>query len=371
MTLEDEYQLPSRLVENSVMSGMTVPVLLPYYTQRRRALFQALVDRGLITMQRADEIINCEAMLKDHEIISINAKGDKRVTYTKCSSPLCERCNALKRQKFFKEYIDVIRQFRYPKLMTITFKNVPAIDQAYSKKCSQAANLVQKYLARQGYAIGMGIRVKETTYSAKGHVYRYWNRKTRKLAKVQVLQDGWHVHYHYIIATESGGIIPVDEVSKALSAATHGESFIVDIRTADDYRSFKNVKDRLAYCLKYLGKMPHLDSVESQVEYYSATLTTHAFQPVGSWTRSDDTGVSLYQKYMVLADIPFKKEWEAIKVGRYFTDYTMYDVIIKPRIVDDRLSYEENLIINQSTVPEEPPPRGTSLLYSSPVIYDF
>lgn len=297
------------------------------------SLVNSLFQQGIISKKRAFHIMACGKGLPDFEMFFVNTKtGRFHFGDLPCNSSLCPRCNALKRKKFFSSYLPLLMNFKYPKMLTITFRAVSELTKGYVTECSYYAHRFQEILSAKNHPILMGVRVKEVKFHHKDEIKR--DRSTRKpLGRYE--SDSWMIHYHYIIGGDS---IPYLEVSKALEQASCGKSKIAHICSV---RRYGNVKKSLRYVLKYLGKIPENLSVGTSIQYFKCFNGTHFFDPVGLWVKPDSQGFSLLDKWRYLLFKP--SDFVLVKCGNY--ENPDYWDFFKYLQVSPLLSIKENIIL--------------------------
>ncbi len=167
-----------------------------------------------------------------HRALSVYCQrcGDKRRVVLRCGHRSCEECRRKDYRRLLRGYLEAVRNFRNPKLVTLTVRNVDTLDR--ERVAKTVANF--KALMHQKY---------------------YRNRVRGGLRVVEIVNKGrgWNVHLHVLI---DALYLEQPRLSRDWLELT-GDSFVVDVRRVG------SPKEGLRYVLKYLAKAPALSGNES------------------------------------------------------------------------------------------------------------
>ncbi|MBA7545819.1 hypothetical protein ES705_38197 [subsurface metagenome] len=174
----------------------------------------------------ADQVAHCGEDFKVGKCLDCGAEPAFPVT---CGHRLCPDCAARRGAILASEHEDMLKQLRYPKMLTLTFLSVVHLDKAYIK---WARNCFRKLRRRKVMASCWGgIYSFEATHSA---------------------EYGWHLHIHSLIGS---GYIDQADLSREWRKIT-GAS-IVDIRAVSGPDKWAAVKEVVKYPAKaasFLGE---------------------------------------------------------------------------------------------------------------------
>lgn len=257
-----------------------------------------------------------------------------------CNHRLCPYCNELRRRVYKGKLWSVVQQYKKPRFMTVSFKEVNELSQDYLKKCSKDFNLLQKYLKRglhikQGisllnqaqkdgfvsdaiykymmyqyknnkyisYSLGNYINILEIEFHAKGEEKeRYRTLESGKRIKYPTGEyydhDSWNVHFHLIW---DGDFVQTFVLRHFLSKITKGKSFYVDTQKIRMSERINEISRALSYVTKYLSKMScDLEQLDHKIMYYKQTknirfVKISGIKPLRSL---NDKQYTLFTKYL-------------------------------------------------------------------------
>jgi len=136
-----------------------------------------------------------------------------------CDNRLCPDCAARRAERLISEHYDMLRQIRYPKMITLTFFSVEHLDRAYFADCRKKFKKLRHRKVFE-HVIG-GIYSFEVTYT---------------------LGVGWHVHIHALV--ESSWIEQA-ELSREWEEITGAR--VVDIRAVYGKDKWAGVREVVKY----------------------------------------------------------------------------------------------------------------------------
>lgn len=194
-------------------------------------LRDSMLKNGFINESEYLKIKNCGT-----EMLGLKCKNDCKkdliYTFNSCNSPICPRCRMKKGRYKEIRLKNVIKQFRYRKLLTLSFVNSHSIGREVIKKYVGQFNKVMKKLCVRNYV---------------------------RVVEVKSIGKGYNIHIHSIV---DHPYIPIKYITKTFKDVTKGESFIADIRQLRDNH---NSNYAAFYISKYLCKFPVLNG---HMEYY-------------------------------------------------------------------------------------------------------
>ncbi len=197
----------------------------------------------------------------EHRGLSVYCQkcNDKRRVVLRCGFRSCETCRRLDYRRLLRGYLEAVRNFRNPKLVTLTVRNMETLDRERVAKslASFRALMRQKYYRER---IRGGLRVMELVNKGRG----------------------WNLHFHVLV---DALYLDQARLSRDWFELT-GDSFIVDVRRAGSSR------EGLRYILKYLAKAPKLSGLEST---YNRVMKGARFvQPFGMLYDGDELGIQRF-----------------------------------------------------------------------------
>lgn len=137
-----------------------------------------------------------------------------------CDHRLCVRCSAKRAQILITEHEEILKQIRYPRMMTLTFLSVKSLDREYiawSRNCFSKLRHRKIMSSCRG-----GIYSFEVTYSSL---------------------HGWHLHVHALIDSD---YIPQDKLSEVWRDITGG-ACVVDIRAIKGSDKWNAIREVIKY----------------------------------------------------------------------------------------------------------------------------
>jgi len=205
----------------------------------REELKQALVeDLGACGRNgEALAVLHCGEDFKVGKCLDCGAQPAFPIS---CDHRLCPDCAARRGAILVSEHEDILRQLRYPKMLTLTFLSVAHLDKAYIK---WARNCFRKLRRRKVLAdCWGGIYSFEVTHSA---------------------EYGWHLHIHSLIGS---GYIDQGDLSREWQKITG--ACVVDIRAVQGEDKWGAIKEVVKYPAKAAS---FLASPELVNEFLAAT----------------------------------------------------------------------------------------------------
>ena len=167
-----------------------------------------------------------------HRAVSVYCQrcGDKRRIVLRCGCRSCETCRRRDYWRLLRGYLEAVRNFRNPKLVTLTVRNVETLDrERVAKSLASFKDLMRRKYYRE--RIRGGLRVLELVNKGRG----------------------WNLHFHVLV---DALYLEQARLSRDWLELT-GDSFVVDVRRVG------SPKEGLRYVLKYLAKAPTLSGCES------------------------------------------------------------------------------------------------------------
>jgi len=215
------------------------PATIDQGVKDRAGYKQALVEvlRASGRESDADRVAACGEDFRVGKCLDCGAEPAFPLT---CDHRLCPDCAARRGAILVSEHEDILKQIRYPKMLTLTFLSVKHLDKEYIR---WARNCFRKLRRRKLMASCWGgIYSFEATYSAK---------------------YGWHLHIHSLIGS---GYIDQGELSREWQKITG--ACVVDIRAVRGKDKWGAVKEVVKYPAK---AVTFLDSPELVNEFLLAT----------------------------------------------------------------------------------------------------
>lgn len=249
---------------------------------------------------RINNILSCSKTGKINSKLYVDL--DSRKVYDVkygCNSKLCPNCVEKHKKNWRGKCHDVVKKYKDPRFMTVSFKNVTTISEEYLVKCNhefmrvreqirdfrlwdtfskkKRLELSKKGLKRKNYKplyrIDSYINVMEIKRNYKGDaVFHYYRDKHHKWKKKFIGyrdKTDWNMHYHIIY---DGSFINQRDIRKIFYKVTKGESHHIDLQWCSQDRIHNRAR-ALNYITKYISKMiiPNKD-VPTMIEYYNATF---------------------------------------------------------------------------------------------------
>ncbi|MBA7711546.1 hypothetical protein ES703_120512 [subsurface metagenome] len=187
----------------------------------RAAYKQSLVE-ALTACGRHSEALAVAGCGEDFKVGKCLDCGAAPAFPITCDHRLCPDCAARRGAVLVSEHEDLLKQIRYPKMLTLTFLSVDHLDKAYIK---WARNCFRK-LRRRKVMAGCwgGIYSFEATHSA---------------------EYGWHLHIHSLIGS---GYIEQGDLSVEWQKITGAR--IVDIRAVQGKAKWDGIREVVKYPAK-------------------------------------------------------------------------------------------------------------------------
>ncbi len=182
---------------------------------------QALVD-ALTACGRHSEALAVASCGEDFKVGKCLDCGAAPAFPITCDHRLCPDCAARRGAVLVSEHEDMLRQLRYPKMLTLTFLSVEHLDKAYIKWARSCFTRLRRRLVMS--SCWGGIYSFEATHS---------------------VEYGWHLHIHTLIGS---GYIDQGELSREWQKIT-GAS-IVDIRAVQGKDKWGAIKEVVKYPAK-------------------------------------------------------------------------------------------------------------------------
>ncbi|MBA7684963.1 hypothetical protein ES703_93376 [subsurface metagenome] len=174
----------------------------------------------------ADLVANCGEDFKVGKCLGCGAAPAFPIT---CDHRLCPDCAARRGAVLVSEHEDVLKQLRYPKMLTLTFLSVAHLDKAYIRWARGCFTRLRRRKVMAG--CWGGIYSFEVTHSA---------------------EYGWHLHIHSLIGS---GFIEQGDLSREWREITG--ACVVDIRAVQGKEKWDAVKEVVKYPAKaasFLGE---------------------------------------------------------------------------------------------------------------------
>ncbi|MBA7654113.1 hypothetical protein ES703_61988 [subsurface metagenome] len=183
----------------------------------KQALVEALRVSG--RGSDADQVAHCGEDFKVGKCLTCGASPAFPIS---CDHRLCPECAARRGAILISEHEDMLRQLRYPKMLTLTFLSVEHLDKAYVK---WARNCFTRLRRRKVMASCWG-----GIYSFEAtHSYKY----------------GWHLHIHALIGS---GYIDQGDLSREWLKVSGAR--IVDIRAVQGKAKWDGIREVVKYPAK-------------------------------------------------------------------------------------------------------------------------
>lgn len=237
----------------------------------------SLIDFLYTSEKRMENIRQCIQDGSYDSILLKEKEGD--LLYNKrigCNSPLCPFCVEKRKRDSRRKFREAVSDFKFPRFMTIGFRNVPDLTREYLKRTAVEFNTFKRYIKRRGYNLGAYIAVMEIKHT---------------------VAKGWNMHYHVIY---DGEYIPWKEAGKELKKATKGDSWYVNIQCMAKGDLIRSKMKALNYVTKYISKMYfETESRNIALEYYEATRKIRFIKTYGIDVIKEESKYTLYQKFLM------------------------------------------------------------------------
>ena len=204
----------------------------------REALIKALVTCGRVS--DADRVAACGEEFRVGKCLDCGVAPAFPIT---CDHRLCPDCASRRGAILVEEHTDILKQLRYPKMLTLTFVSVAHIDKAYIK------------WARECFT---KLRHRKVMASCWGGIYSFETTHSDR---------GWHLHIHALIGS---GYIDQGDLSREWKEITG--AYVVDIRAVSPGGEKGGKWDAVKEVIKYPAKSAtFLGSPELVNEFLLAT----------------------------------------------------------------------------------------------------
>jgi len=198
---------------------------------------QALVE-ALSASGREGDALMVKACGEDFRVGKCLDCGAAPAFPVTCDHRLCPGCAARRGAILTSEHEDILKQIRYPKMLTLTFRSVDRLDKVYIK---WARNCFTKLRRRKVMASCWGgIYSFEATYNVRG-----WHYDVRREEWWWCKKDGWHLHVHALIGS---GYIDQGKLSREWKKVSGAR--IVDIRAVQGKDKWDGVREVIKYPAK-------------------------------------------------------------------------------------------------------------------------
>jgi len=172
---------------------------------------------------------NLNDCCKDDLVFNCRKCGNIKVIKKTCGYRICSKCEKTRRYRMKKRYINLLKRFNRPKLLTLTMEGVHS---DIKEKKKEMTKYVREFFRRTKLD---GLRVYE----------------------IKKKSEGYSIHIHCIIDSP---YLPQKRISKLWESVTK-TSYIVDIRVVSSNKA-------LSYVLKYVSKCPDGITVNEYTKYY-------------------------------------------------------------------------------------------------------
>lgn len=183
----------------------------------KQALVLALRASG--RGSEADQVAACGEDFKVGKCLDCGAAPAFPIT---CDHRLCPDCAARRGAILVSEHEDMLKQLRYPKMLTLTFVSVKHLDKGYIK---WARNCFIK------------LRRRKVMASCWGGIYSF--------EATHSVEYGWHLHIHALIGS---GYIDQGDLSREWEQITG--ACVVDIRAVQGKAKWDGVREVVKYPAK-------------------------------------------------------------------------------------------------------------------------
>jgi len=183
----------------------------------KKALVEAL--NGCHRYSDADQVAHCGEDFKVGKCLDCGAVPAFPIS---CDHRLCPDCAARRGAILVSEHEDMLKQLRYPKMLTLTFLSVASLDKKFLREARGCFTKLRRRKVMAG--CWGGIYSFEATHSA---------------------EYGWHLHIHALIGA---GYIDQGDLSREWQKITG--ACVVDIRAVQGKDKWDAVKEVVKYPAK-------------------------------------------------------------------------------------------------------------------------
>jgi len=187
-----------------------------YRARHKQALVEALSASG-----REGDALAVKACGEDFRVGKCLDCGAAPAFPLSCDHRLCPDCAARRGAILVSEHGDILKQIRYPKMLTLTFRSVDHLGEVYIR---WARNCFTK------------LRRRKVMASCWGGIYSF---------EVTHSEYGWHLHIHTLIGS---GYIDQGELSREWKKVSGAR--IVDIRAVQGKDKWEGIKEVVKYPAK-------------------------------------------------------------------------------------------------------------------------
>ena len=256
---------------------------------------QPLRERLILTLQeigRSQEAWDVTECGSSYRVLKASSCNQYAVLPFTCGHRLCQICAKRRSGRFYKRLKGMFDAMIEPKMLTLTVRNVPAINKAYFKWIRDCFSKLRRRKFFTNQVTG-GVYSIETTYNAE--------------------RKDWHVHIHALIDSEAN--IPRDSIKEAWEKITVG-SWGVDIRRANHNAIYE--------VLKYETKVADFVQYPQRVqEYLEAVKGSRLFHAFGNFFDNEEKEDEEVQEKALKCDCG-RCKWEFYskldKGGSFFED---------------------------------------------------
>jgi hypothetical protein len=210
-----------------------------------------------------------------------------------CNNRFCPYCSEKLRQKKLKRIVKIIKQYKTPRFLTLSFRNTNKLNKDYLKECATVGNrfikelksnrswhkdlrqqkCLDKKITNKEYwesdiYINNYVSVLEVSFNPKGS--NQINRDTKEIIGVYDA-DNWNVHYHYIMDSSFIDVYLAREIFKKISKDNSFYVYINANATKRNNNLVINSYSASNYISKYLSK------VESSIFHDYTTLKDYYY----------------------------------------------------------------------------------------------
>ena len=241
----------------------------------RKCIIWAIRKRTDIGEERKSKLIanfDCCGKTYAHFVCADHGKFSSAMG---CDLPFCPECATKRYHRFLGRYRKVMKNWKNPKMLTLTKKNTLTLTNADFKKFGANWAMFKRYIKRynacklggivnynkEKITFDQGVRVFEVTYHKIGEE-RYDKRSGKCIGIYNESNAGFHLHMHILY---EGSFAKQNVLSRIWQKVTK-DSMVVDIRAV----KVKSLKSVVRYIGSYMAKGNSFSNYDGLMDVYVA-----------------------------------------------------------------------------------------------------